>query len=145
MRLLFILILIFVPGKIFSQISGIVMDKSSGYPLQFATIRIENGNTVTTSDIEGKFSLRENVLDKILVISAIGFITERIVAGKEFLRIELKTKVYQMNEVFVTAERNRTGLVAGKYDKDSVTAWYCIRTSPWMVSRSQMNTLRPRP
>jgi hypothetical protein len=130
MRLLLILILIFVPGTIFSQISGIVIDKSSGYPLQFATIRIENGNT-----------LREDVLNKTLVISAIGFITERIVAGKEFLRIELKTKVYLMNEVIVTAERNRTGLFAGKYDKDSVTAWYCIRTSPWIVSRSQMNTL----
>ena len=145
MRLLLIAILFSVPANIFSQISGVVMDNSSGYPLQYAAIRIENGNTVTISDIEGKFTLREDVLDKTLVVSAIGFIPERIVAGKEFLRIELKTKVYQMNEVFVTAEKNRTGLVVDGYYKDSVSARECLWTSPWMVSRSQMNTLRPRP
>lgn len=145
MRPFIISILIFIPGIIFSQISGIVMDKSSGYPLQYATVLVENADIGTTSDIEGKFTLKEDIFNKTLVISAIGFITERIVASTKFLRIELKTKVYQMNDIFVTAEKNKSEVVADRYYNDSVIDWYCSRKGLWMVAGSQMNSLRSGP
>jgi hypothetical protein len=145
MRSFIISILIFIPEIIFSQISGIVMDKSSGYPLQYATILVENEDFGTTTDIEGKFTLKDDLFNKTLVISAIGFITERIVASTKFLRIELKTKVYKMNDAFVTAVKNKSEVVADSYFNDSVIGWYCSRKGLLMITGSQMNTLRSGP
>jgi hypothetical protein len=135
MRRLLIIVLILIPVNIFSQISGIVMDKSAGYPVQNANIRIENEEIATTSDNEGKFTFRKDVFNKTLIVSAIGFTTERIVADKEFLRIELKTRVYQMIDFFITAERSKPEFVVGKYERDSVSDWYCSKAGPWMVAR----------
>jgi len=108
MRQLMIAILIFVPATVFSQVTGVVMDKSSGYPVQNAYIRVDNGKTWTLSGIYGKFALKEDVIGKTLIISAIGFTNEQITASKEFMIIDLKTKVYQMPDVFVTAEKGKT-------------------------------------
>ena len=138
-------ILIFMPGIIFSQISGIVMDKSSGYPLQYATVLVENEDFGTTSDFEGKFTLKEDLFNKTLVISAIGFITERVVANTRFLRIELKTKVYKMNDIFVTALKNKSEIPARRYHNDSIIDWYCSRKGLCIIAGSQMNSLRSGP
>jgi len=145
MKRILIAILIFIPANIISQISGIVIDKSSGYPLEYATIRVENENTGTLSDIKGKFTLKKNVLNKTLVISAIGFTTERVVARKEFMSIELKSRVYQLGEVFITAERKKAEFVIDRYKKDSAATWYSRKTGSPMVEGSQMDSLRPGP
>jgi hypothetical protein len=145
MRSFIFSILIFIPEIIFSQISGIVMDKSSGYPLQYATVQVENADIGTTSDIEGKFTIKEDIFNKTLVVSAIGFITERIFASTKFLRIELKTKVYKMNDIFITAVKNKSEVVANRYYNDSIIDWYCSRKGQWMVAGSQMNSLRSAP
>jgi len=121
------------------------MDKSSGYPLQYATILVENTDVGTTSDIEGKFKLKEDIHNKTLVISAIGFITERVVASTKFLRIELKTIVYRMNDISVTALKNRSGIPARGYQGDSIIDWYCSREGFCIVAGSQMNSLRSAP
>ena len=145
MRSFIISILIFMPGIIFSQISGIVMDKSSGYPLQYATVLVENEDFGTTSDFEGKFTLKEDIFNKTLVISAIGFITERVVVNTRFLRIDLKTKVYKMNDIFVTALKNKSEIPAGRDQNDSIIEWYCSLRGPLMVAGSEMNSLRSGP
>jgi len=84
------------------------MDKSSGYPARHATIIVEGWNRVFTADFQGRFTLSEKALNKTLTISAIGFTPEYVVAGREFLRIDLKTKVYQLPDIFVTAEKSKT-------------------------------------
>lgn len=89
----------------FSQISGVVMDRIYGVPVRNVSIRIEGQNIGTTSDIEGKFYLPEGVLNKTLIVSAIGYETQRIVVDKEVLKIDLIIKVYQLNEVVITCEK----------------------------------------
>jgi len=84
------------------------MDKSSGYPVRHATIRVEGLNKVFTADINGSFTLSEEALNKTFTISAIGFTPEYVVASRKFLRIDLKTKVYQLPDIFVTAEKGKT-------------------------------------
>jgi hypothetical protein len=133
MRPLLIGLLILIPMNIFSQISGVVIDRSSGYPVRYANIRVENENIGTTSDIEGKFTIREDILNKTLIISAIGFITEHIVADRDILRIGLKTRVYEMNEIVVTAEKHKVEFVVDNYDKDSISAWHCCRVKQLSV------------
>jgi len=124
-KLLIILILIFLPANVFTQISGVVIDKSSGYPIQYANIRIENDNVATVSDIRGNFRFSQNALNKTLVVSAIGFISERADADSSFIRIELKTKVFIMDEAIVVAEKSNPQNSVDKHITDSVSYRNC--------------------
>lgn len=120
MRILLTFLLITVTVNAFAQISGVVIDKSSGYPIQNANVRIENDNVAVVSDLRGNFRFSQNVLGKTLIVSAIGFISERAVADSSFMRIELKTKVFIMDEAIVVAEKSNTQNSAGKNVTDSV-------------------------
>lgn len=101
-------ILICVPATSLSQISGVVMDKSSGYPVSYAAIRVEGWKNVVAADIHGRFTLSKEAYNKTLTISAIGFLPENIAASRQFMRIDLKTKVYQLPEITVTAKKGKT-------------------------------------
>jgi hypothetical protein len=94
-----------MPVNAFSQVSGIVMDKIYGYPVRNANIRVEGMNIGTSSDHEGKFSIPEDIINKTLIVSAIGFETQRVVVDKKVLKIDLIIKVYQLNEVVITSEK----------------------------------------
>jgi hypothetical protein len=107
MKLLIIILLSFIPFVTFSQISGIVIDRNSGYPVRNSNIRVENQNTGTKSDHEGKFKFKENLIGKSLIISAIGFESQRVAVDKEVLEIYLTTKVYAINEVVVISNNKR--------------------------------------
>ncbi len=128
MRLLITFILITVTVNVFPQISGVVIDKSSGYPIQFANVRIENDNVATVSDIRGNFRFSQNVLNKTLVVSAIGFISERVDADSSFIRIELKTKVFIMDEAIVVAEKSNPQNSVDKHITDSVSYRNCCQS-----------------
>ena len=124
-RMLITLVLIFLPLVSFTQVSGVVIDKSSGYPIQNANILIENDNVATVSDIRGNFIFSQNVLGKTLVVSAIGFISERVDADTSFVRIELKTKVFILDEAIVVAKKSNTQTSGDKHLTDSVSYRNC--------------------
>ena len=107
MKLLIIIIFSFIPFNTYSQITGIVIDRNSGYPVRNSNIRVENQNTRTKSDHEGKFKFKENLIGKALIISAIGFESQRVTVDREVLEIYLTTKVYVINEVVVISNNKR--------------------------------------
>ena len=127
-RLLITLVLIFLPVNSFTQVSGVVIDKSSGYPIQNANILIENDNVATVSDIRGNFTFSQNVLGKTLVVSAIGFISGRVDADTSFMRIELKTKVFILDEAIVVAEKSNTQNSVDKHVTDSISYRNCCQS-----------------
>jgi hypothetical protein len=135
-RLLITLVLIFLPVDSFTQISGVVIDKSSGYPIQYANIRIENDNVATVSDIRGNFTFSQNVLNKTLVVSAIGFISERVDADSSFMRIELKTKVFIMDEAIVVAEKSTPQNSVDNHITDSISNRNCSQSDSGNGTRS---------
>src|ERR1043165_1547556 len=67
------------PLWVFSQISvsGTVVD-SKNSPLQFASIKLKNANTGTSSDANGKFSLMIPAKGGVLEFSNVGFKTQSI-------------------------------------------------------------------
>jgi hypothetical protein len=129
-----------LPVNVFTQISGVVIDKSSGYPVQNANIRIENNKVATVSDIRGNFTFSQNVAGKTLIVSSIGFISERVVADSSFIRIELKTKIFIMDEAVVAAEKSNTQNSAGKHVTDSVSYRKCCQSGSG--NRNHSDSLR---
>jgi len=128
MKLLIIILLSFIPFNTYSQISGIVIDRSSGYPVRNANIRVENQNTGTKSDQDGKFKFKENIIGKSLIISAIGFESQRVAIDKEVLEIYLTTKVYAIDEVVVISKNNKRDLYYKKRLVSSIRCEPCFET-----------------
>jgi hypothetical protein len=138
MKPLIIILLTFIPFKVFSQISGIVIDRNSGYPVRNVTIRVENQNTGTKSDYEGKFRFKEDFTGKILIISAIGFESQRVVVDKEVLEIYLTTKVYLINEVLVVSKNNKRDFYFKRKLVSSIRCEPCFE----IISPGQMTGYR---
>lgn len=100
-----LLILFILPIQIFSQTIGIVVDKKTRKPIEYVNIWVENQDIGTTSDIEGKFTIKENVIQKTLIISAIGYENQRFVIDNSNLKIQLNPKTYSIKELVVKPKK----------------------------------------
>jgi TonB-dependent starch-binding outer membrane protein SusC len=104
-------------------ISGVVLD-ANGLSLPGATVLVKGTTNSVSTDIDGKFTIKVDNTDAILVISYIGFdIVEIAVANKSDLKITLKESSQTLNEVVVvgygTSKKiDLTGAVASANIKD---------------------------
>jgi hypothetical protein len=131
---LFILVVL-LPANLFSQFCGIVVEQKTGDSIPYANIWIENCNIGTTSDLNGKFSFQDSIGKRAIIISAIGFETQRIIPEYNNVRIEMVSKTYEMGEVVVRPGKNHTEFVTGKYNKSSVDLYFSCQNEPWIVAR----------
>lgn len=105
-----------------TTVSGIVTAES-GKPVPEASITIKNKAGGAITDTLGKFSIKANKGD-VLVISSTGFkIMEHVVGDAPFIQIALTTITNSLNEVVVigygsTRKKDLTGAVATVSSKD---------------------------
>jgi len=84
------------------KISGTVLNEL-GDPLAGATIQIEGTMTGAISDVDGKFSVDVPDLNAILVVSFVGYVTQRIpAAGRSTINISMVPTEEMLQEVVVT-------------------------------------------
>ncbi|MCX8212508.1 MAG: outer membrane beta-barrel family protein [Lewinella sp.] len=102
-----------------NTITGRVVDKNSGQPIEFATVLVsdattESGTGGTTTDLAGKFTLETTTEAVYLDLSFIGFETQRIeklsfTDGQADLGlIELAATGQTLDEITVRAEKSQT-------------------------------------
>lgn len=132
LRLLFLLIII--PITMFSQIRGTIVDKKTGKPVEYANIWVENQNIGTTSDQQGNFSFKENVLKKTLLISVIGYESLQTIIEHDNLKIELNPKTYLINEITIRPMK-RKELIIDKFRKSSINHHLMCESRPWIVAK----------
>lgn len=72
-----------------TNLFGKVVNKKNGEPLPFATVRIDKNGIGTTTDFDGKYSLKASLNDT-LIFSMIGMKTLKIKADKQEINIELE-------------------------------------------------------
>jgi hypothetical protein len=110
--LITILILCFCSFKTYSQIySGQLTDLESGLPIQYANIGILGKNVGTVSNNLGRFQmeLSDDFNKDTLCISCIGYESNKYLIAKlknslkdiDEVKIELKPKIYQLEEIIV--------------------------------------------
>lgn len=87
----------------YSHVTGIVVDSAGQQPLPGATITIKGTTEGTTTDIDGRFSLKAP--NKcVLIVSYVGYKTQEIsIDGDTTLHISLPEAHSTLNEVVVTA------------------------------------------
>ncbi|MGR7812077.1 carboxypeptidase-like regulatory domain-containing protein [Lacinutrix undariae] len=88
-----------------SIISGKIVD-SNNEPIPFAHIRLENTNIGTISNDIGVFKLVVHIenKNKLLIISSLGYKTEKITLNDEYQTITLTEDVTQLNEVVIVSK-----------------------------------------
>ena len=134
MRIVFTFVLLF-PFFLFSQTSGLIVDKSSGKGVAYVNIWVENENIGTTSDVNGNFTINEKLIGKYLILSAVGYEKERIEIGSNNLKVELKQKVYEIEELVVNPQANSEKVVLGTFDEKEINHYFACDNNPWLVAK----------
>lgn len=98
-----------------ADVSGMVVEKSTNEPLIGATVIVKGTRNGTTTDIDGKFNLKNVKSSATLVVSYVGFKSQEVaVNGRSDIRIELDTDHNLLDEVVVIGY--------GTMDKKEVTS-----------------------
>lgn len=103
----FLLLLSLLPGNLFSQITidGIIRNTQTGAPLPAANIQIENTYDGTITNNDGEYTLQVDQLPVTLLISYIGYATERTtITTTGFHEILMTPVVYELDAILVTDE-----------------------------------------
>lgn len=83
-------------------VTGRVTDATTGEPVVGASIVVENTTTGVISDADGKFSLRTDKSDAVLVCSFVGYATQRQpISGRTQIDFTLEPEVKSLDEVVV--------------------------------------------
>jgi TonB-linked SusC/RagA family outer membrane protein len=87
-----------------AKISGTVTDASTGEALPGVNIMVEGTTVGAMTDSKGNFSLNAPSMNSVLVISFVGYQTERVTyTGQQRIDIKISSSVQALNEVVVTA------------------------------------------
>jgi TonB-linked SusC/RagA family outer membrane protein len=108
MKLKRLLALLFVtailPGSLLAQqvtVTGRITDGETAAPLAGATVRVKNDKATTTSDAEGRFTIKAPSSEAIISITYVGYEVFETKAGNGTLNIQMKSLNNGLDEVVV--------------------------------------------
>jgi TonB-linked SusC/RagA family outer membrane protein len=108
MKVVVLLLLIFsLPSYGQSQtVSGTVQDADKKTPLQGVTVKVVGTNLAAQTDAKGAFTVKANK-GQTLLISFIGFESQRVTVGTSAINVSLKSSVTELDEVVVAMDIKR--------------------------------------
>lgn len=116
------LLLFSIVFSLSAQVKGIVKDNSTGEPIPFVNIWVENENIGTTTETDGTFVINVKGKDKNLIISVLGYETQTL-KQTEFMNVELTPKLYELNDVVVLMKKQSKYLEIGNVDHTIMQAF----------------------
>lgn len=123
--------LLFTISTLSAQISGTVKDSTTGKPIPYVNIWVENENIGTTSNENGFFNLALND-NKNIVFSALGYETKTI-SSLEVKNVLLHPKIYQLEEVIVENLKRIKELEIG--DAKKIQHTHLSGDKPWIYGK----------
>lgn len=127
--LFFSLILQFFHLAAYSQVKGIVINKSTGKPVSFTNIWVENENIGVTSEEDGTFLIDKSGLEnKYLILTCVGYEKTRVLISEKFLKIEMLPKVNELKEVVISPSGGKRSQLL-----PDIGSYYA--NEPWIVAR----------
>ena len=113
------------------NVTGKVVD-SSGEPLIGVSIKVENKNMGTTTDINGNFTLADIPKNTVLVLTYIGMETQKVTVTQNRLNIVMRENSVQLEEVvaigYGTVKKEELTSAVTKVGEESFNAG--VTTSP---------------
>jgi len=134
-KLFFIFVLILSSQIIFAQLKGLVLDSVSNEAIPYVNIWVQNADIGTSSDINGKFILTDIEADKVLIFSAVGYKTKRIIYKPALHIVKLQQDTVELSEVIIKSKQKHKELKIGKFNKSKISFYYGCNGTPWMHAR----------
>lgn len=106
------------------NITGCVIDYTTGEPLEYASVTINPGKIWTSTGIDGKFSaiLPDSITNFTITASYIGYKSKNIkVDTNSTITIKLQPATHKLGEVVVTALESSGMTSSSKIDRDAMT------------------------
>jgi hypothetical protein len=117
------------------QIRGTIIDKSTGHPIQYANVFLQDRPIGATTDLNGDFELKSNTSDEIIIASAIGYDSQQFKADSETIIIQLVPRTYELSGIIVKPKRNKSQLTIGTYNKNKIHDYFGCGGYPWIVTK----------
>lgn len=118
----------------FSQIKGVIIDKNTNEGIPYVNIWVVNENIGTTSSLKGEFEI-DNTKGDSLVLSALGYETKKISLLKIPSKIVLIPKALELEEIVVSAKREKKENIIGSFDNDDIQFYYASDNKPEIKAR----------
>lgn len=129
--LLFLLLI--TSSTLFSQIKGLILDSETNNPIEYVNIWIGDEEIGTTTDKDGLFFFIQDVKNKSLIISSIGYEKKEIQIDTSYVKIYLTPKSYMLEEVAVKPRQGKL-IKLGQYRKSEVNEYHSPN-SPQILAR----------
>lgn len=113
-KIILLIVMVACSSTLFAQhlITGTVTDRSTGTPVAFGTVAIQNSNIGTITSVDGKFRLAvpADRLGSRLIFSSVGYQADTIsiTTAKNFYQVSLKPTSGNLGEVVVTGVSRAT-------------------------------------
>ena len=119
----------------FSQVKSVLIDSKTREKISYVNIWVENENIGTTSNDSGEFELNVTDANKIIVFSAIGYATKKMVVGDIKSAVELDPYFTVLQEVFILPKKDTKELVVESFKKSESNHSFVGGTTPWIVAK----------
>ncbi len=102
----------------YTEFKGIVIDSNTKDPLIFADITVNTTNIRTVTNKEGAFLLKipNNLLDKMVTVSYLGYYSQEISLQNLNNKIALDISITELNQVKINVPKNAEALVRAALD-----------------------------
>lgn len=121
-------------NAVLGQVKGVVTDQSTGKPVPYANIWVENENLGTTSDENGKFTLSNLANAKTLVVSCLGYDRAKVAAQAGVMTVKLVPVHTTLKEVVVKKNTPREKKVVNQLS-DRTEFAFSSNGTPWIVAQ----------
>lgn len=138
MKKIILIITILIPLNLFSQIHGIVVNKKTDQFIPYSNIWIENELIGTTSDYYGNFEFNDSLLNRTIIVSAIGYETQKFILTEKSNKILLAPKLYAIEEVVIKPVEQKEREI-GKFKESKIEHYYSCGAKPWIAARYYPN------
>jgi hypothetical protein len=134
--LLFAFILILFNAH--SQFNGIVKDSVTQQPVPFVNIWIDGETIGTTSNENGEYLFKQDIIGKRIVLSSIGYKKKTIVVISEEQVILLQPEAVHLREVIVKAKRKgkpKRNTIGEDFKVSNVRRFFFCGESPYIAAK----------
>jgi len=112
MKTLVFVTLLFISNSIYSQsVSGYIKDSFEN-PVDNAYIVNSSNNAHAHTDEIGSFKIDKTVLGDTLIVSALGFIKQRVVVNESTLKVFLQNTIYELEQVSIQPKLNAMNAIS---------------------------------
>lgn len=118
-----------------SQVRGTILDAETHKPVPYSNIGLEHSIIGTTSNIDGHFSFKDSTLGKRLVISSVGFETQKHLVTDSLIEIYLQPKTYELSNIIVRPNKKNLKVVANEIPSRNCSNYLICGGYPWITAK----------